>query len=105
MEAVLFLTGRALRLAELMELVGAPLEDVEFALIELMGDYNARPEASLEIDDTDGYILQVKEEYGDIVHRMMPLEISAAELRTLSAIAIKAPVRQSELIEWRGASA
>jgi segregation and condensation protein B len=70
-----------------------------------MGDYNFREESSLEIDDTDGYILQVKEEYGEMVNKMMPLEMSAAELRTLSAIAIKAPVLQSDLIEWRGSVA
>src|SRR5689334_10206932 len=102
-EAVLFLTGKALKISEIAELVGAPIEDVEFALVELMGDF--RSESALEVDDTDGYILQVKEEYSDIVHQMMPLEISAAELRTLSAIAIKAPVIQSDLIALRGAVA
>jgi segregation and condensation protein B len=102
-QAVLFMTGKALKIADIAELVEAPTEDVEFALIELMGNFDA--ESALEIDDTDGYILQVKEEYSDIVHRMMPLEISPAELRTLSAIAIKAPVIQSDLITWRGAVA
>lgn len=104
-EAVLFMTGKALTLAEIAEQVEAPQEEVEIALVELMGDYNFREESSLEIDDTDGYILQVKEEYGDVVNKMMPLEMTAAELRTLSAIAIKAPVLQSDLIEWRGSTA
>ena len=104
-EAVLFLTGKALTLQDIRELIDAPHDDVETALVELMGDYNFRETSSLEIDDTDGYILQVKEEYGDIVNKMMPLEMSPAELRTLSAIAIKAPVLQSDLIEWRGAVA
>jgi segregation and condensation protein B len=104
-EAVLFMTGKALRLSDIAEMLEAPHEELEFALVELMGDYNFREESSLEIDDTDGYILQVKEEYGDIVNKMMPLEMSAAELRTLSAIAIKAPVLQSDLIEWRGSVA
>jgi segregation and condensation protein B len=104
-EAVLFLTGKALSLAEIAELVDAPYEETELALVELMGDYNFRDGSALEVDDTDGYILQVKEEYGDIVNKMMPLEMSAAELRTLSAIAIKAPVLQSDLIEWRGTAA
>jgi segregation and condensation protein B len=104
-EAVLFMTGKALSLGEISQMVDAPYEETEFALVELMGDYNFRDGSSLEIDDTDGYILQVKEEYGDIVNKMMPLEMSAAELRTLSAIAIKAPVLQSDLIEWRGSVA
>lgn len=104
-EAVLFMTGKALSVQDIAEMIEAPYEETEFALMELMGDYNFREESSLEIDDTDGYILQVKEEYGDMVNKMMPLEMSAAELRTLSAIAIKAPVLQSDLIEWRGATA
>lgn len=104
-EAVLFMTGKALSLQDIAQMIEAPYEETEFALMELMGDYNFREESSLEIDDTDGYILQVKEEYGDMVNKMMPLEMSAAELRTLSAIAIKAPVLQSDLIEWRGATA
>jgi len=104
-EAVMFLTGKALSVQDIGEILGSPYEETETALMELMGDYNFREESSLEIDDTDGYILQVKEEYSDIVHKMMPLEMSAAELRTLSAIAIKSPVLQSDLIEWRGSVA
>lgn len=104
-EAVLFMTGKALTLHEIAQMIDAPYEETEFALMELMGDYNFREGCSLEIDDTDGYILQVKEDYGDMVNKMMPLEMSAAELRTLSAIAIKSPVLQSDLIEWRGSVA
>ncbi len=104
-EAVLFLTGKALSVQDIAAMLESPYEETENALVELMGDYNFREESSLEIDDTDGYILQVKEEYSDIVHKMMPLEMTAAELRTLSAIAIKAPVLQSDLIEWRGSVA
>lgn len=104
-EAVLFMTGKALSVQDIAGMIDAPYEETELALVELMGDFGFREESSLEIDDTDGYILQVKEEYGDIVNKMMPLEMSAAELRTLSAIAIKAPVLQSDLIEWRGSVA
>jgi segregation and condensation protein B len=105
LEAVLFLTGKALSVQDIAAMLESPYEETENALVDLMGDYNFREESSLEIDDTDGYILQVKEEYSDIVHKMMPLEMTSAELRTLSAIAIKAPVLQSDLIEWRGSVA
>jgi segregation and condensation protein B len=104
-EAVLFITGRPLSLAELAEVVGAETDAVEEAVSELIQDYSFREASSLEIDDTDGYILQVREDYGHIVNKMVPLDLTAAALRTLSAIAIKGPVLQSELIELRGASA
>lgn len=104
-EAALFVTGKALALEDIAEIVDCQPDDAEMALVELIQDYMFRENCSLEIDDTDGYILQVKEEYSSVVNKMMPLEISAATLRTLSAIAIKAPVLQSDLIELRGSTA
>ncbi len=104
-EAALFITGKALSLAEIAEIVETDPERVEEALGELIQDYAFREDSAMEVDDTDGYILQVREEYSDVVNKMMPLEISAAELRTLSAIAIKAPILQSDLIEVRGSTA
>ncbi len=105
-EAALFLTSRPLHVNELAELLGAPFEDVEESLIQLIQEYAYRGDnAALEIDDTDGYILQVRDLFADVVERMMPVEISAATLRTLSAIAIKAPILQSDLVESRGANA
>lgn len=104
-EAVLFMTGKALSLKEIADMIAADLFSTEQALLELINDYAFREHSALEIDDTDGYILQIREDYGDIVNKMIPVEISPAALRTLSAIAIKAPLMQSELIELRGATA
>ena len=102
-ETVLFVTGKALTIQEIAEIVGTSVAEAEDALIGLMQDMAFREGSALEIDDTDGYILQVREEYADIVNKMMPLEISPAELRSLSAIALKGPVLQSDLVELRGA--
>lgn len=104
-EAALFLTAKPLTLAELAELTEAPLEATENALMELLNDYAFREGCSLELDDTDGYILQVKPQYHRIINKLVPMELSAAAVRTLSAIAIKAPLLQSDLIELRGSSA
>src|SRR5262245_44474581 len=104
-EAMLFLTGRALTISEICEKVIAPLDDVEEALLELINDYACRGDSALEIDDSDGYILQVKDTYSQVVNQMVPVEISIAALRTLSVIAVQAPILQSALIEARGSSA
>ncbi len=104
-EAVLFLTGRALTITEIAEKLEEPSDAVEEALLELINDYSCREDSSLEIDDTDGYILQVKEEYESVVNKMVPVELSIGALRTLSAIALHAPLLQSQLIEVRGAAA
>ena len=63
-------------------------------------DYSARGGA-LEIDDENGYILQVKEDYMDLVELLCPVDLKPAALRTLSVIALKEPLRQTALIELR----
>ena len=104
LEAALFLTGKPLPLDELALLVEAPIEATEEALMELIQDYAFRPDSSLEIDDSDGYILQVREPYAAMVNKLIPMDLSAGAVRTLSAIAIKSPILQSDLIELRGSS-
>ena len=104
-EAILFLTGKALSIGEIAEKLHESQEVIEEALLELINDYACRDDSAMEIDDTDGYILQVKETYMDVVNTMVPIELSIAALRTLSAIALHGPILQSNLIEARGASA
>ncbi len=100
-ETVLFVTNKPLQIMEIGELLGADDFEVEEALMELMNDYAFR-DGALEIDDADGYILQVREDYQPVLDKMMPMELTPGALRTLSAIAIKAPVLQSDLVEMRG---
>lgn len=106
-EAALFVTGKPLALDELALLLEAPLEATENALMDLIQEYAFR-DGALEIDDTDGYILQVRQDepaYRGVLNKLVPMELSHAAVRTLSAIAIKAPILQSDLIELRGATA
>ncbi|MCQ2789793.1 MAG: SMC-Scp complex subunit ScpB [bacterium] len=103
-EAVLFTTGKALQAKEIAEILGCEVEETEEALLELIMDYSAR-EGALEIDDEDGYILQVKTEHMDIVEKLCPVELKPPVLKTLTVIALKEPIRQSYLKELRGANA
>ena len=99
-EAVLFITARAVTTDEISAILDAEKEDIEEAMLELIMDYSAR-EGALEIDDEDGYIIQVKEDYIDIVELLCPVDLKPAVLRTLSVIALKQPIRQSDLKELR----
>ena len=100
-EAVLFITARVVQIEEIAEILGEQPELVEEALLELIMDYSAR-EGALEIDDENGYILQVKTEHLDIVEKLCPVELKPAVLKTLTVIALKEPIRQSDLKELRG---
>ncbi len=100
-EAVLFITARVVQVEEIAEILNEDPEKVEEALLELIMDYSSR-EGALEIDDENGYILQVKTEHLDIVEKLCPVELKPAVLKTLTVIALKEPIRQTDLKELRG---
>lgn len=102
-EAVLFVTAKALTLDEISLYLDESPEQIEEALLELIMDYASR-DGALEIDDENGYILQVKEDYSDIVEKICPIDLSPAVLRTLLVIALKEPIRQTNLVKLRSAA-
>ena len=102
-EAVLFVTARAMMPDEIAELLGETVENVEASLLDLMFDYSSR-DGALEIDDEDGYIIQVRAEHLDIVEKLCPVELKPSVLKTLTIIALKQPIRQSYLKELRSSA-
>lgn len=102
-ESVLFVTAKALTLEEIATYLDKEPEEVEQALLDLIMDYASR-DGALEIDDENGYILQVREEYSDIVEKICPIDLKPAVLRTLLVIALKEPIRQTELVKLRSAA-
>ena len=103
-EAVLFVTGRAVQLDEIAKILDVEEQEIEEAMLSLIVDYSSR-DGALEIDDENGYIIQVKDDYMDIVEKLCPVDISNAVLKTLTVIALKEPIRQAELKELRGSTA
>ena len=99
-EAVLFITSKAMQPNEIAQILEVDSEAVEQALLDLMFDYSSR-NGALEIDDEDGYIIQVKAEHMDIVEKLCPVELKPAVIKTLTVIALKEPIRQSYLKEIR----
>lgn len=99
-EAILFITSKAMHPDEIAQLLELDEEPVQEALLDLMFDYASR-DGALEIDDEDGYIIQVKTEHMDIVEKLCPVELSPAIIKTLTVIALKEPIRQSYLKEIR----
>ncbi|MBR1618162.1 SMC-Scp complex subunit ScpB [bacterium] len=99
-EAVLFITSRAMQPDEIAQILEVDVQDIEEALLDLVFDYSSR-NGALEIDDEDGYIIQVKSEHLDIVEKLCPVELSPAVIKTLTVIALKEPIRQTTLKELR----
>ncbi len=105
LEAILYLKGRPLGLAELAEIAGIDRDQAEMALITLMTDY-AHRDTALEIrQEGQRYSLQLRDSLGDLVQNLLPVDLSTAALRTLATIALKKRILQSELVELRGSGA
>lgn len=102
-EAVLFITSKAMQPIDIAQILNLEEDVVESALLDLMFDYSSR-NGALEIDDEDGYIIQVKAEHMDIVEKLCPVELSPAVLKTLTVIALKEPIRQTTLKELRSSA-
>ncbi len=104
-EAILYLKGQPLPLARIAEYAGCDREQAEEGLIELMADY-AHRDTALEIAETpDGYCLQLREAFQELVQTLIPLDLGVGALRTLAAIALKGPLSQTDLVELRGSGA
>ncbi|WP_036483678.1 SMC-Scp complex subunit ScpB [Myxosarcina sp. GI1] len=104
-EAIFYIKGKPLNLAEIVGYLDCDFEAAEDALIELMNDY-AHRDTALEIVETSaGYSLQLKPAYANLLQELVPAELGKGALRTLAAVALKNPILQTELIELRGSSA
>lgn len=104
-EAILYLKAQALTLADIAELAGCDRDAAEVGLLELMGDY-AHRETALEVAETpNGYSLQLREDFQNLVQNLIPADIGKGALRTLAVIALKGPIIQTALIELRGSTA
>lgn len=103
-EAILFVSDKPLKTGAISKMLNAAYDDVQSALVQLIQEYEDR-NGGLEIGTDDGYIIQVKTQYLSIVTEMLPLELNPGPTRTLSAIALKEPVLQSEIIDMRGSGA
>jgi segregation and condensation protein B len=104
-EAILYLKGKPLSLAEIAEFAGCDRAEVEEAIIELMSDY-AHRDSALEVVETPvGYSLQLRELFQQLVETLLPVDLGLGALRTLAAIALKGVIAQSDLVDLRGSGA
>nr|MDO8098367.1 SMC-Scp complex subunit ScpB [Candidatus Njordarchaeota archaeon] len=104
-EAALYAAGRPLSLEELEKVSKARGKiETESLLAELVSEYQERT-SSLEIVEVSRgkYAFQLKPEYSTKVSRLSPGGLlSLGALKTLALIAIRQPVKQSEVINIRG---
>ena len=104
-EAILYLKAQPLSIAQIAECANCPRREAEEGLLSLINDYTHRDSALEVIETPEGFCLQLREAYQDLVQTMVPLDLGVGALRTLAAIALKGPIAQTDLVELRGSGA
>ena len=104
-EAILYLKGQPLSLAEIAEYAQCDRSDAKEALVELMSEYAHRDSALEVVETNNGYTLQLRENFQELVHTLIPAELGVGALRTLAAIALKGQIAQTDLVDLRGSGA
>ncbi|MHA2235336.1 MAG: SMC-Scp complex subunit ScpB [Candidatus Thorarchaeota archaeon] len=104
LEAALYVSGRALTLEELADIIGKSQSTAQKLLDNLSYEYNQK-EGALEVValSKDRYVMQLKPELTPRVGKLIPGGLlSFASLQTLVFIALKQPIIQSDLVAQRG---
>ena len=104
LEAALYVSGRALTLEELGDIIGKSQSTAQKLLDNLSFEYNQK-EGALEVIvlPKDRYVMQLKPELTPRVGKLIPGGLlSFATLQTLGFIALRQPIIQSELVAQRG---
>lgn len=100
-EAILFLSEKPRGVESIADQAEADPDLVRDALIQLVQEYEAR-DGGIIIDTTDGYCMQISDQFESLTENILPIELRTAVLRTLSTIALKEPMLQSDLVKIRG---
>jgi len=104
-EVILFWKSKPVSLSSLTETLRSNPSETKKALMDLVRDYELR-EGGLQITFRDnGYVMEPKDEYLHLAQKFVPIDLKVGALRTLALIALKEPVKQTDIIEVRGSGA
>jgi segregation and condensation protein B len=100
-EAILFLSEKPRSADSIAEQAEADLNLVKQCLNQLVQEYENR-DGGLVIDCSQGYCMQISDNFESLTENILPIELRTAVLRTLSTIALKEPLYQKDLVDLRG---
>jgi segregation and condensation protein B len=102
-EALLFASGRPIKIQELAMLIRLKSEEaIRQQLIMLQKDYDSRDSPISVAEDNNGWKLTVRERHLPLIARINPnTELSKTLMETLAVVAWKQPILQSEIIRIR----
>jgi segregation and condensation protein B len=104
-EVILFWNNKPSGISAIAEKLQSNPDEVKKALMDLVREYELR-EGGLQINFREsGYIMEPKDEYLSLAQKVVPVDLKVGQLRTLATIALREPVKQTDIIEVRGSGA
>lgn len=104
-EVILFWKSKPVSLSNLAETLNCNPAEVKKGLMDLVREYELK-DGGLQIAfRNNGYVMEPKDEYLNLAQKFVPVDLKVGALRTLALIALKEPVRQTDIIEVRGSGA
>ncbi|MFW6046235.1 MAG: SMC-Scp complex subunit ScpB [Candidatus Woesearchaeota archaeon] len=101
-EALLFITGKPLSLNRISKTIGIKTEYCEEILKEMLDELEKRDGALFLFEEDNEWHMSIREKYSGLIKDLVSeLQMDQSVLQTLSVIAWKAPVLQSEVIDIR----
>ena len=101
-EAVLFSTGSRISLEDISRLCRSRKEEVLAALQELQKEYDEKQSSLMLVEDGDIWKFAVRDHFIPMVRKIVTeTELTKSVLETLSVIAFKYPILQSDMIKIR----
>jgi len=98
----LFSSAENLKLSEIADKTGIPVDEVRYALLDLRKEYNNRESAITIAKFGSEYRMMLRTEYAEYTGMFSRADMSGGLMRTLSTIAYNQPVLQSELFKSLG---
>lgn len=102
-EAALFMSSEKIHIDDIAKMCNLPKGNVLNLLSELVLDYNDGTRGICIFQSDEFFQMSVAQEvFEDVKHLADEPEISKPEMKTLSIIAYYAPIKQSDVIKFRG---
>ncbi len=98
----MFSSAENLKLSEIADKTGIPVDEVRYALLDLRKEYNNRESAITIAKFGSEYRMMLRTEYAEYTGMFSRADMSGGLMRTLSTIAYNQPVLQSELFKSLG---
>jgi segregation and condensation protein B len=104
-EVILFWKSKTVTINSLVETLDCSPDEAKRAIMDLIREYELRDSGLQIVNRGNGFLMEPREEYANVADKLAPVPFKQSTLRTLALIALREPIKQSEIVDTRGSGA